>query len=303
MKNILLYISTVLIWGSTWYAIIFQVGEVHPIISVSYRFAIAGFILLIFAKLKGLNLSYSLQEHLYMLLQGLFLFGFNYWLIYSSEISLTSGLVALIFSTLVFMNIFNARVFLKNTIPLKVYMGALLGLTGIVMIFYTDVLSFSFSSTTSIALLLAISGAYISSLGNIISARNQTARLPIIQSNAFGMIYGSIAMAIMALIMGIPFSYEFTFSYSISLIYLSIFGSILAFGSYLTLIGSIGPSRAGYVQLVVPVIALSISTIFENYQWTLLGLFGVVFILVGNLIVIEKKRTAQAAAPLKVEVE
>ncbi|WP_421772927.1 DMT family transporter [Gracilimonas sp.] len=294
MKNIILYLIPALIWGSTWFAITFQVGEVDPIVSVSYRFLLAGLILLVYSKVRKLNLNYTLSEHSFILLQGLFLFGFNYWMVYLAEQTLTSGLVALVFSTMLFMNIFNSRIFLKNIIPWKVYGGAVLGLSGIVMIFYKDLMSFSFSDTASIALLQAVGAAYIASLGNIISARNQSAGLPVIQTNAIGMTYGALSMALVALFVGYEFSFSPEYTYSLSLLYLAVFGSVFAFGAYLSLIGRIGASRAGYVQLVVPIIALIISTLFENYTWTVAGMVGVVFIISGNFIVLERGKTKQA---------
>lgn len=294
MKNYTLYIIPALIWGSTWFAITFQVGEVAPIVSVSYRFAIAGLILLILSKIRKLNLTFTKSEHAFMLLQGLFLFGFNYWLVYLAEQVLTSGLVALIFSTIIFMNIFNSRIFLKNVVPWKVYGGAVLGLVGVLMIFYEDLLSFSFSEMASIAFIQAWGAAYLASLGNIISARNQSAGLPVLQTNAIGMTYGAIAMAIVAFISGFEFSYSPKLSYSLSLIYLAVFGSVLAFGAFLSLIGRIGPSRAGYVQLVVPIIALALSTIFEEYTWTGLGFLGIGCIISGNFIVLQRGKIKQA---------
>lgn len=299
MKNVILYLIPALIWGSTWFAITFQVGDVDPIVSVSYRFLLAGLILLGYSKIRKLKLNYTFSEHGFILLQGLFLFGFNYWMVYLAEQTLTSGLVALVFSTMLFMNIFNSRIFLKNVIPWKVYGGAVLGLTGIVMIFYRDLANFSFSDTASIALLQAVGAAYIASLGNIISARNQSAGLPVIQTNAIGMTYGALAMALVALLVGYEFSFSTEYTYSLSLLYLAVFGSVFAFGAYLSLIGRIGASRAGYVQLVVPIIALILSTLFENYSWTTAGIFGVAFIISGNFIVLERGKTKQA--PLSVE--
>ena len=125
MKNILLFITPVIIWGSTWYVITFQVGDVDPLFSVSYRFGLAGLLMLIITKALNMKLSFSKKEHAFILLQGLLLFGFNYWMMYSSELYLTSGLVGLIFSLLVFMNILNGRIFLKTPFELKVIIGGL----------------------------------------------------------------------------------------------------------------------------------------------------------------------------------
>jgi len=284
MKNILLFITPTLIWGSTWYVIKFQVGDVDPMFSVSYRFLLAGIIMLIAARFMKLKLSFTRKEHAFILLQGLFIFGFNYWFIYMSELYLTSGLVGLIFSLLVFFNIINARIFLKNELELKVILGGLLGLLGTALIFWDDLKVFSFEDGKLIGLALAIGGTFIASLGNITSARNTKAGIPVISCNAFGMTYGGGAMMLIALISGKELSFIVTPEYIGSLFYLAIFGSIIAFGAYLTLVGNIGAGKAAYVSLIAPVIALIISTFLEDYQWTALSLGGAALILGGNLI-------------------
>lgn len=283
-----------LIWGSTWYVITFQVGEVEPLFSVSYRFGLAGIIMLAVSKLLKLKLSFTKKEHAFILLQGLLIFGFNYWMMYSSELYLTSGLVGLIFSLLVFLNILNGRIFLKTPFELKVILGGLLGIIGTGLVFKNDLANFTFSDSKVIGIIFAVSGTYVASLGNITSARNQKAGIPVIQSNAFGMLYGAIAMFLFALISGHTPTYEYTLSYTLSLLYLAIFGSLVAFGAYLTLIGNIGASKAAYVSLLAPIIALTLSTIFEDYQWSVFSLSGAVLILLGNVVALRfsKKKLA-----------
>lgn len=277
------------IWGSTWLAIKYQVGDVDPMVSVSYRFLLAGLVLMGLCFILKKPMKFNKEEHLFILLQGLFIFGFNYLLVYKAELYLTSGLVGLIFSTLVIMNIINSRVFLKIPFESKVLMGGALGLIGMALVFQKDLQTFSFSNNTSMALLMAVSGAYVASLGNIISARNQSKGIPVLQSNAYGMLYGGTSMAVLSLITGKEFTYEPTFGYLFSLGYLAILGSVVAFTAYLTLIGRIGASRAGYVILVAPIIALTLSTIFEDYSWSMLGIVGVFLILSGNALVLRMK--------------
>ena len=286
MKNILLFLTPVFIWGSTWFVIKFQVGDVDPMYSVSYRFGIAGIIMLIASKLLGLKLSFTKKEHAFILLQGLLLFGFNYWMVYQSELYLTSGLVGLIFSLIVFGNIINGRIFLGTPFEVKVIIGGFLGIIGTALIFWNDLSHFSFSDSKILGLALVIAGVFSASLGNITSARNQKKGIPVITSNAFGMTYGAIAMFTIAFASGKEVAFIPTFEYVGSLLYLSILGSIVAFGAYLTLVGNIGASKAAYVNLLSPVIALFLSTIFEDYQWSLLSLFGALFILIGNGIAI-----------------
>ncbi len=290
MKNFILFSASAIIWGSTWLAIKFQLGLVDPIISVSYRFILASFILLLFCRISGLNLKYNVKEHLFFALQGFFLFGINYWLVYLAEVHLPSGLVAVIFSMIIFFNIFNGAIFIGSPIRVRVIAGAALGIVGIGLVFKQELLSFSLSSDNSLALVIAGLGALTASLGNITSVHNQKINLPVIQTNAFGMMYGALFMLIISLLMGIHFSFEISYAYIGSLLYLSIFGSIIAFTCYLTLLGKIGADKAAYVTLIIPVIALILSTIFEEYTWTLYAFVGVALILIGNMLVFKKMK-------------
>ena len=305
MKNIFLFITPVLIWGSTWYVIKFQVGNVDAMLSVSYRFGIAGVLMLIVCSLWKMKMNFTRKEHQFILLQGLLIFGFNYWLVYTSELYLTSGLVGLIFSLLVFLNILNGRIFLKTPFENKVIIGGFLGLVGTGMVFWKDLSHFSFTDGKIIGLCFAVGGTYLASLGNITSARNQKAGIPVIQSNAFGMVYGAIAMFIIAVILGKEIRFEVSQSYVLSLLYLAIFGSIIAFGAFMTLIGNIGASKAAYVSLIAPVIALTISTFLEDYTWTSISLSGAVMILVGNVVALRssKKKAFPRVQELEVPVE
>ena len=299
MKNALLFLTPTLIWGSTWYVIKFQVGDVDPMFSVAYRFCIAGALMLAIAKLWKLKLAFTRKEHAFILLQGLFLFGFNYWLVYLSELHLTSGLVGLIFSLLVFFNIANSRVFLKTPIQVPVIVGAFFGLVGTALIFWKDLSTFSLDDSKLLGMLFALTGTLVASWGNITSARNQQAGIPVISSNAFGMTYGGVAMLLLGLISGKELSFIVSTPYIVSLLYLSVFGSIIAFGAYLTLIGNIGAGKAAYVGVIAPVIALLISTVMEDYHWTNFSISGAGLILIGNVIALsrKKKRTEMPRNP------
>jgi drug/metabolite transporter (DMT)-like permease len=284
MKNIILFSIPTLIWGSTWLAITFQLGVVDPLVSVFYRFLLAAIILFAYCSIIKINLKYNAKQHLFMALQGVFLFGINYWLVYLAEVHLKSGLVAVVFSTIIFLNIFNGFIFLKSKIRLNVLTSALIGFTGIILVFKDEIFSFNFSSEKSSALILAFLSVITASLGNITSAYNQKNNLPVIQTNAYGMLYGSLLMLLLVFTIGKPVSFDVSFQYISSLIYLAVFGSIIAFWSYLTLLGKIGADRAAYVPLVFPIIALLLSTFFEGYTWSLFALLGVVLITAGNFL-------------------
>ncbi len=291
LKNIILFSVSSLVWGSTWIAIKFQLGMVDPLVSVVYRYLLASVILLIYSRLSSLNLKFNLKEHSYLALLGFLLFGVNYWLVYVAEQYLPSGLVAIVFSLIIFLNIINYSLILKAKIRLPVVFGAIIGMIGIVLVFKQELTTFDLASGNSFAILLAVIGAVSASLGNIISAYIQRKKMPIVQSNAFGMLYGALSMLVICLVLGKPFQFEFSFPYISSLLYLTIFGSIVGFSCYLTLLGNIGPDKSAYVTLVIPVIALIFSTIFEDYHWNIYALTGVIFIVTGNFIILKKRRS------------
>lgn len=286
MKNLGLYTATVLIWGSTWIGIKFQLGVVDPVLSVAYRFTLAALIMFGFAKIRGLSLRFSFRQHLFIALQGVFLFSINYLLVYLAELYLTSGLVAVIFSSLVFMNIIIGAIFLRTPVRLNVVVGAAIGLIGIALVFLPELNAFNLQDAGFVGLVLAFGSVVSASFGNITSARNQREELPLVQTNAFGMAYGALLMYIYALIQSIPFGFDWSMAYVSSMIYLAIFGSILAFMAYLTLLGRIGADKAAYATLLFPIIALGLSTLFEGYHWTVLALLGIVLVLVGNFLVL-----------------
>jgi drug/metabolite transporter (DMT)-like permease len=294
VKNLLLFATAALIWGSTWLAIKFQLGVVDPLVSIFYRFLLAAVVLLIYSYFSGRNLRYTPRQHLFMALQGILLFGVNYWLVYLAEMQLTSGLVAVVFSTIIFLNILNGAVILKSPVRLTVALSGLLGYFGVALLFRESLLDFSFSRGSSVAFMLALLGAFSASLGNIASAYNQKNKLPVIQTNAFGMLYGSLLMLLMAVVSGTPLNIDLSFPYLSSLVYLALFGSVIAFTAYLTLLGNVGADKAAYATLVIPVIALILSTVFEDFHWDVVSLIGVVLILMGNVLVMKRKKAAAA---------
>jgi len=289
MKNFLFYTFTVLIWGSTWLGIKFQLGTVDPLVSVVYRFALAAFILIVWCSIRSLKMRFALKDHFFMALQGFFLFGVNYWLFYIAELYLTSGLVAVICSTILVMNMVNGAIFLRTPFDMKVIAGGALGLSGILLVFKPELSAFSFEESGLLGVALAFGATFFASLGNIISAYNQKNRLPVIQTNAYGMTYGALLMLGFTILNGKSFEFVFSVTYVGSLIFLVIFGSIVAFGCYLSLIGRIGADRAAYATLLFPIVALVISTIWENYQWSAESITGVVLILGGNLLMLKKR--------------
>src|SRR5215510_5677887 len=263
MSTLNLYIITTLIWGSTWLAITFQLGQVAPEVSVVWRFALASSVLFAFAFWRRLALRFSPREHAWIALQGFLMFGLNYVCVYLSEQSLASGLVAVASSVIVFWNIIGMRVFFAKPISPVLILAAILGVAGVVLVFLPDIANFSTSGPAVRGLILAIIGTVSASLGGMAAVRNQKHHMPMVPLIAWAMLYGTAFIAAYAALSGATFGFEWSFRYVTSLVYLALFGSVFAFAAFLTLLKRIGADRAGYVGAAVPVVALLLSTAFE----------------------------------------
>jgi len=308
VSNLALYIVTVAVWGTTWIAIEFQLGVVAPEVSVFYRYVLASLLLFAWCRARGLNLKFELGAHRSFMLLGLLLFCLNYVLTYYAQQYITSALSAIAFSTMLWMNILNARIFFGVRAGWRVLIGSVLGIAGIAVLFLPQIGEFSFSDATLFGTSICVVGAYIASLGNMASQSAQSQGLPIMQSNAWGMLYGAILTGAIALAQGLEFTFEASLSYVVSLLYLSIFGSVIAFGAYLTLLGRIGAHRAGYAMVMFPVVALVISFFFEGLEPRLSIFGGIALVIAGNLLILESRKrvvvrvaaTAGSLAPVAV---
>ena len=289
MSNRFLYVVTVLVWGTTWIGIEFQLGTVAPEVSVFYRYTLAALLLFAWCSWRGLNLRFSPSAHVRFVLLGLLLFGLNYVVTYHAQQYITSALTAICFSTMLWMNIINARIFFGVRAGRKVIAGSMIGIVGIVILFLPQVETLSLSDATLYGASLCVIGAFIASLGNMVSQGAQREGLPVIQSNAWGMLYGAIVTGAIAFGQGSAFNFEWSVSYVVSLVYLAIFGSIIAFGTYLKLLGRIGAHKAGYAMVMFPVVALIVSFLFEGLElgWNILS--GIALVLIGNILILRMK--------------
>jgi len=294
MNVFVLYASTVLIWGSTWLIIRLQLGVIAPEVSVAYRFALAALLLLIYCVARRRNMWFDRRDHLGMAMQGLFLFSANYFVFYLASFHLTTGLIAVVFSSIVVANIVFGRIFLNSPIRPRVALGAGFGIAGLAIIFWPEIRTFDLAQAGTLGLALSLAGTVLASIGNIISVANQLRGLPVLQANAYGMAYGALFMAAFALLRGAPFDFDFSAEYIGSLLYLAVFGSVVAFGCYLTLLGRIGADKGAYATVLFPVIALALSTVFEDYQWSATAALGMVLVIAGNVLVLSQKRSKAA---------
>lgn len=303
MNNLSLYLLTVLIWGSTWIAVEFQIptstadpngqiigSGVAAEVSIVYRYMIASLVIFLWCWARKLNLKFSLKTHLVFMLLGLLMFCLNYICVYVGQGYITSALMAIIFSMVSWMNIFNARLFFGTRSGPRVIFGALLGLAGLSLMFWPSIKDLSWSDATLIGALIGMLGAYLASLGNMISQATQKKNLPVMETNAWAMLYGALFTALIALGRGRSFTMDWSFPYVASLLYLAVFGSVIAFWAYLTLLGRIGANKAGYATIAFPVMAILLSVMFEDLKITASLAIGVIMVLIGNLAILNRKQ-------------
>ncbi len=289
MTNLLLYLATVLIWGTTWYVIKLQLGPVPESWSVAWRFFIAAGLVACWLGVRGRLVDLPKgRDLLFVCAQGVMLFCLNYWLFYLISNDLTTGLVAILFSLITIMNIFNQRVFFKVRVNTRTLIASLIGIAGLVLVFYPEFAKVQSSERLGVAVLLGILATWFASVGNVISARNSRAGLPIIRTNMIGMFAGAIVMSAIAFASGDVPAIELTPRYLGAMLYLAVIGSVVAFGCYLTLISRIGADKGAYAGVAFPIVALLISTWLEDYRWTPPAMLGVLLIVVGNVLVLSK---------------
>jgi len=280
----------VLIWGSTWAAIPYQLGVVAPEVSVAYRFGIAAIALYIFALVSRRKLAVPTHTLPIIFLQGALLFCINYFFVYYGTARITSGLVAVVFTMILPLNAMFDRLFFGTRIDSRLSIAAILGIGGILMIFWPEVASMSLADKTVSGIGLVLVATTIASLGNMCAVLNTRRELPVIAVNAHAMAFASILALLISSGLDRPFNFSATTAYVLSLLYLAIFGSAVAFGCYLALLRRIGSARAAYSSLMFPVVALVMSTLFENYHWTPVATVGILLTLAGNWLILSGHR-------------
>lgn len=289
MPNWLLFVVPSCIWGSTWLVIKYQYGVVAPEVSVAYRFGIAALILIAWCIASRESLRFGRNMHVGFALLGMLQFALNYVFVYLAEQYLTSGLVAVVFVLMVFWNLLGAHFLFGQILARRLLVGACCGLIGVALVFWPELAQVQGDMAQVKGLVLAVLGTLGASVGNLWSQHLYARGIRVLPSTAWSMLYGSISVALYSAARGIPFNWDDSIAYLSSLAYLSVFGSVIAFAGYLTLLKRIGAGRAGYTSAVIPVLAMIISTFFEDYVWTVPAIAGMVLVLVGNVLVLWKR--------------
>ena len=283
------FLLSTVIWGSTWLAITYQLGTVAPEVSVAYRFALAAALIAGGCLAAGRSLKFPLRVHGLLVVQGALFFGLNYIAIYRAEQHVASGLVAVLFSTMVFMSLVGTRLAFGTSITARAVIGAALGVTGVALLFLPELMAARAGGSAALGIAFGLGGTLLATGGNLVTMRMQQRHLPILETTAWGMGYGALIAALVAMLAGVTWSFDAGTGYVASLAYLAVFGSVVAFLAYLTLLKQVGAGPASYVTVSTPVIAMLLSTLLEGYRWSLSGVIGVALAVAGNVLVMRTK--------------
>lgn len=298
--NSVLYSLVVMIWGTTWIALKWQLGSVPITLSIGYRFAIAALVLFALLAWKRQLVRPRGRALGLVAAQGLCLFCLNFVCFLKASATLPSGLVAVVFSTSTLWNALLVRAFLRRKIAPQVIGGGALGLAGLLLLFSPQLAEQGYAAdalATLSGLGWALAGTLCFSCGNLISSALQARGLQPAQTNAWGMACGALLLFAHVLASGTPWVFDAGLRYTGALLYLAIPGSVIAFTAYLTLVGRLGPERAAYSTVLFPIVALNVSAIFEGYHWNAAALAGLALVMAGNVLVF-RGRPAPAAPPV-----
>jgi drug/metabolite transporter (DMT)-like permease len=288
--NLLLYAITVLIWGTTWIAIKWQLGVVPPPVSIAWRFALAALILFAVLRILRRPIWPPRAAWRYLVAQGLALFCCNFLCFYYAEQIVPSGLVAVIFSIAPLLNSINGRLFMGRPLQPTVIVGAMLGLIGILCLFVPQMAGHLGDRTAWLGLAIAFLGTLCFSTGSLLSSRMQSMGLHPLVTNSWAMLIGASILTVGSALAGLSFAVEPDARYLGALAYLAVFGSVVGFTAYLMLVGRMGPERAAYCTVLFPIVALAVSTVYEGYHWTALAAVGLVLVVAGNLVAFDLTR-------------
>jgi drug/metabolite transporter (DMT)-like permease len=290
LKNWQLFSICVLVWGTTWYAITFQIHHTAPAVSVAFRFALAGSVVLGLSAARSMRLRFTLREHRLFALQGCFLYGVSYICVYYAEHYVVSGLVAVGFSASPLVTGLGAQALYGHRVTARFVLGGLLGLAGVVLIFWPEFGKAAGSHEAGIGALFTLTAVLFSAVGSLTAWRNRAHNLPFWPSMGFAMLYGAALCTLVALLQGQSFTLPAVFSWWASLLYLSLAGSVLAFACFLTLQERIGPGPTGSIGVMQPLLALTVSMVFEAFRPDVLTLTGAALAVAGNVLMLRRAR-------------
>lgn len=281
-----------LAWGTTWFAITKQLGVVDPVVSVTYRFALAALLLFAWGALRRENLTLTRAQHFAALGVGFFTFAVDYSFVYWAEERVTSAVVAVVFAAMAFVNLIVFRVAFNQRAPLMAWAAGGLGVLGVGFLSWEEIVSAELGTRALAGVGLTLAGVFCAAIGNVYARKGEMAGAGVIASTGWAMAYGAAMLAAFAVATGKTWAFEFTAPYILSLLHLSLVGSVIAFALYYGLARRRGYATASYISALTPPLAMFVSAVFEGKSWGVFALGGVVLVLAGQVLLLRSKRAA-----------
>lgn len=279
------------IWGTTFYVITLQLGVVDPLVSVVYRFALSAAVLFVWCKLSGEKIALTRGQHLAAIGVGVPTFAMNYPMVYVAEQWVTSAVVAVAFAAMAFVNLVLFRFFFKQKPSPIAWVGALLGVAGVALISWQEIATSHMGPAAQLGMALALCSIVVASIGNVAAHQGEIEGAGVTSLTAWSMAYGAGALALFVTVTGRPWTFAPTFTYVGSLLYLALFGSVLAFLLYFNLARRRGYGTAAYVSAIAPLVAMLVSTVIEHKNWGVMAFVAVALVLSGQLLLLRAKRS------------
>lgn len=280
-----------LAWGTTWFAITLQLGVVDPVVSITYRFALAAALLFAWCVLRRQTLKLSRAQHLAALGIGMFTFAIDYAFVYWAEERVTSAVVAVVFAAMAFINLIVFRIVFRQKAAPLAWFAAGLGVVGVALLSWEELVASNMSPRAWTGIGLTCAGVLAACVGNVYARRAELAGAGVAASTGWAMAYGAGLLALFALFTGRAWTFEFTWPYVLSLLHLSIIGSVIAFLLYYGLARRRGYALASYISALTPPVAMTVSALFEDKTWGLLALGGVGLVLLGQVLLMRARRS------------
>ena len=284
MPTTALYAICVLIWGTTWFAITAQIDVLAPEVGVAIRFGLAALALMATCFARGMRLRFDARVHALLFAQGMTGFCASYVCVYEAERFVASGVVAVGYAASPLFALVLARVFLGTRMSGQVALGGVVGIVGVVLIFWHEFVRVVASQQVVWGAELTMVSVLLASLSTIAASGYHRRCVHGWGPLAWAMAYGAAGALVYALLDGAPWNWSWRPGFVFSLVYLSLFGSIFAFGAYYALVHRVGPARAGYIGVLTPVVALVVSSAFEGFVWTGLTVGGIALAILGNAV-------------------
>ncbi|MGE0044614.1 MAG: DMT family transporter [Hyphomonadaceae bacterium] len=279
-----------LAWGTTWYAITLQFGVVDPIVSIVYRFALAAILLFAWCALRREAVALTRAQHLAALGIGLFTFAIDYAFVYWAEERVASAVVAVIFAALAFTNLAIFRLWFGERPAPAAWIAAGLGVAGVALLSWGEIANAQMSERALVGVALALGGVFFAAIGNVCARNGELAGAPVAPLTGWAMGYGAALLALFAVVTGRQWAFELSARYVLSLLHLSVVGSVIAFVLYYGLARRRGYGAASYIAALTPPVAMLVSSMFENKVWSVLALSGVALVLAGQWLLLRTRR-------------